>query len=124
MVKSKKRCFISEEFRAQWPFRSLLTKQLILEEVDALSAFAEAYVLHDQVRYISDGGFPTTLERVIRSLPGSTIVSRYGRLGLGRRLSEVHRLFRGAVNPSLRADLDDLDIALRALRRGLQQLGA
>jgi len=107
-VKSKKRCFVSEE-PGVWPLRSFVTKRLTLEEVDVLSAFAEAFVLHDQVTYISDGTFPVTVERVVRSLPGSRIVSRYG-----HHLS-IHRFFRGMVNQSIRADLHDLSRAFRAL---------
>ena len=50
------------------------------------------FVLHDQVTYVSDGStlYDTAVKRVVRSLPGSKIVSRYG-----LRHSEVHRLFRG-----------------------------
>src|SRR4029453_3418919 len=105
----KKRCFVSEE-PGIWPFRSIVTERLTLEEVDVLSAFAEAFVLHDQVSYISDGTIPVSIKRVVQSFPGSKIVSRYG-----RNLS-VHRLFRGTVSESLRADLRDLCKALRALR--------
>jgi len=110
MAASKKRCLVSEEMGGAWSLRAFFNGRLTLEEVDALAAFAEAYVLHDQVSYIGEG-VRNNINALISSLPGSKLVIRWHRPS-----TSIHRLFRSAIDKFLRADLKDYQIALRALR--------